>query len=122
MAILMTFAEQNRGPGRVTTPSAAVPVNADALLRVRATMSQALLDDPATQCTLGLERLISPGVWQMDVSIPFQGGPDQGRFGGATQPPSFNMNLAEFQGQTLRVFLDLPARIRVGGVIETIAG
>jgi hypothetical protein len=104
------------------TPDTAIPNSADQLLRVSATLTQAQLDNPATRVRIGLDRLISPGVYQEDVSIPFVGGPNQGRGGTVTQPPSFNMNLAEFQGATLRAFLDLPERISIGGVIETIAG
>lgn len=123
MAVLRTFAQQNRGPGRLTTAATAVPNSADRLLSCRATMSQTTLDDPATECTVGLERRVqvSPAVWVEDVSIPFVGGPNKGRFGGPTTPPGFNINLAEFQGTTVRLFLVLPSQLNIGGVVETIS-
>lgn len=123
MAVLRQFAQINRGPGRIVSQEVVVPDDATRAISVRALLSQALRDSTTTELTLGMEAedANAPGGWRHITSTTFVGGPGQGFHGGNTPNPGFEMNLALVAGQTVRLFLDLPERIQVGGIVETVS-
>ncbi len=124
MAVLRTLAQQNRGPGRIESPSSVIPDDATRMVRVRALTTQTVLDNAATRITLGLEveDATQPTGWRPVTSTTFAGGAGQGwrTNPSVTVPPGFHIDRATYAGKAVRLVLDLPARIQAGGVIETV--
>lgn len=118
MPLIRSFAQQNRGPGRLEFPANGFDVgdNANATLEVRTLLDQATLDDPATAFEVGLE-VLRDGLWRFSAGFTFVGGPNQGKNGAATTAPGFKAGMAEYRNQTIRLFAVLPTALNIGAEV-----
>lgn len=116
MAVIQTFPIQSRGPRPIDNPlvfpAAGILINpsADKKIKVVANMSQATRDDTNTLLTLGvrIQDPTQPSGWKNDTSVPFIGGPNQGKGATPTPEPGMRVDLVEYQNKTIQIFAWMP--------------
>lgn len=117
MAVLLTIPQQFRQDtftsAQVTAPSDPQPLGT--MLQLRGDVAVANVTDPANTMAFSLWVFDEPvGAFRFDGGITWQG--NAGGF-----QPQFAIPYADIQGKTVRFEWSIPVRIRIGGVIETVA-